>query len=52
MGHHARSYQLQDHPSHPCNHRAEARQSNPGVRNDVYARIIDGIRAPMPQKAT
>jgi antirestriction protein ArdC len=45
MGHHARSHQLQVHPSHPCRHRAEARQSNPGVRNDVYARITDEIVA-------
>ena len=43
MGHHARSHQLQDQPSHPCRHRAEARQSNPGLRNDVYARITDEI---------
>jgi antirestriction protein ArdC len=43
MGHHARSHQLQVHPSHPCRHRAEARQSNPGLRNDVYARITDEI---------
>lgn len=45
MDHHARSHQLQDHPSHPGKHRAEAWQSNPGVRNDVYTRITDEIVA-------